>query len=490
MHEQALWYRRSLIPVITGLAWFYLGMNAGGWWFWIALPGVLMLAAGVALFLFAGDRRVQQFMAMGAILSIPWSLLLIPGPGFLCAILMAGLSWLCFTTSGRASILFEPFAENVPETDFSEKLAIKVAADNAVLAYFVTAAEIPDAGKCQRMQADAEALIRANQDEDWVNNPAILHSEPTTLRDMRWRSKKHGATEYRHLRFESGYQPHQALPGSEAWLASRANRYGHARVLQHDHAAPWLLCIHGYRMGTPALDFSLFDPQWLHEELGLNLLMPILPRHGPRRIGMLTGGGYIDGEVTDIVHAEAQAMHDIRSLLQWVRAEPGGDQIGVLGFSLGGYNAALLACLEAELDAVIAAIPLSDLPAALWRHLPMQQLRYLESIGLTMQRLQAALQVVSPLSLKPVVPKSRLTLLAAVADQIVPPEQAVWLRDHWGIPEVQWYQGSHMSVRRESVIKAVIENALADAGLLNQSSTAMPQSAAATANKSDIQQAG
>ena len=477
MYEQKLWYHRSLIPISAGLLWLYAGMQNGNWWIWTAVPGALLITTGAGLLLFAGDRRVQQFLAFGALLSCPWALPLVFGPGWWWVPLFWGLAALCFTTAGRASVLFEPHAAEVPQPPLSELLAAKVAMDDAVVAYFVLAAEIPDAEKCQRMQNDVETLVGLDQVHGWSSEPDRLHAAPCALRDIRWSSHRFRGAEYRRIRFNSGYAPHAELPGIDSWMQSRANRYGHARVIQHTHAAPWLLCIHGYRMGRPDLDFSLFDIDWLHHELGFNLLMPILPRHGPRRIGVLSGSGYIDGEITDILHAELQAMHDIRSLLAWVRNEPGGERVATLGYSLGGYNAALLSCFEPALEAVIAAIPLADIPAGLWRHMPLQQRRYLVSLGLNVERMQAALRVVSPLSLRSRVDTSRLTIIGAAADQVAPPQHALWLRDHWGVPEVKWYPGAHLTVRRERLVRKYIAGAFADAGLIAERGTELAASA-------------
>jgi len=42
-------------------------------------------------------------------------------------------------------------------------------------------------------------------------------------------------------------------------------------------------------MGTLNKSLMRFQPEYLHEELGLNLLMPVLPLHGPRDTGLISG---------------------------------------------------------------------------------------------------------------------------------------------------------------------------------------------------------
>ena len=95
-------------------------------------------------------------------------------------------------------------------------------------------------------------------------------------------------------------------------------------------------------MGSPRPDLALFQPGYLHHELGLNLLFPILPIHGPRRVGPVSGDRILSGDVMDTVHAGAQAMWDIRRLHFWLRESEDAPAGGVIGRSLGGYVVALL----------------------------------------------------------------------------------------------------------------------------------------------------
>ena len=84
--------------------------------------------------------------------------------------------------------------------------------------------------------------------------------------------------------------PHPGEPGRERWLAYEANRTGHAWLLKHPGPPrPWLVCVPGYRMGRPAVDFTGFRAGWLYKTLGLNVAIPVIPLHGPRRVGSRLG---------------------------------------------------------------------------------------------------------------------------------------------------------------------------------------------------------
>ena len=138
-------------------------------------------------------------------------------------------------------------------------------------------------------------------------------------------------------------------------------------------------------------------------------------------------------------------------------------RVGVYGVSLGGFNAALLATYEAELDFVLGGVPLADPAGVLWRHLPRVHERFYAQHGLTEQRYRSILSVVSPLARPALPPPERLHLFAAAADRIVTPDQPLLLAQHWGVP-VRWYQGSHLSIRFEKATRAALREAMQRAG--------------------------
>jgi dienelactone hydrolase len=222
--------------------------------------------------------------------------------------------------------------------------------------------------------------------------------------------------------------------------------------------------IHGYQMGVPLFDMLVFAPEYFHDRLGLNLLLPVLPLHGPRKMGRRSGDGFIGAEVMDTLHAEAQAMWDIRRLLTWVRAQ-GGPGAGVLGLSLGGYNAALLACLDEELRCAILGIPLSDFARAMFRHAPPLHLRDAAEEGIDQARTHEIMRVASPLVLEPKVPKERRSIFAAVGDRLVPADQPRDLWRHWGEPRIEWYQGAHVTFRAHASVRRFVADGLREAGL-------------------------
>jgi hypothetical protein len=243
------------------------------------------------------------------------------------------------------------------------------------------------------------------------------------------------------------------------------NRTAHAWVVRHaEESRPWLVCIHGYQMGAPIIDLSAFEPAWLHHKLGMNLVLPILPLHGPRTIGRRSGEGYLSGNILDSIHAEAQAMWDIRRILSWIRLQ-GAKKIGVYGLSLGGYNTALLSSLDDGLACSIPGIPATDFTRLYWRHGPPLQIRHIEHHGLTRDAAHEVAQVISPLFLQPKVLREHRAIFAAVADRLVPADQVRDLWRHWERPPIVWYQGGHVTFRAHRDVRNLIETTLRNAGV-------------------------
>ena len=168
-------------------------------------------------------------------------------------------------------------------------------------------------------------------------------------------------------------------------------------------------------MGTLNKSLIRFQPEYLHEELGLNLIMPVLPMHGPRDTGgLISGERTLSGDVMDTLHTGAQAVWDLRRIVWWLRESEGAPAIGALGHSLGGYAVSLLASLEEDLDCVVAGNPAVDPSHLFWSNALAIATHSLSAEGIREETLKALLRPVSPLALEPVVPHERRAIFAGV----------------------------------------------------------------------------
>lgn len=352
-------------------------------------------------------------------------------------------------------------ANDLPSISRSPLVAAKIVFDEiffmseVLLARFVTGADR------ERLRAEIVEAIGFFADAGWLADPASYYPAPPALEPRAITTESSLGRTYRHLEFASEYEPRRGEPGGERWHGRAANRTAHAWLLQHPGPPrPWLVCLHGYRTGSPLTGFFQFSPRWLHETLGVNLVLPVLPLHGPRASGWRSGDGLFSGEVLDLVHLKAQAVWDLRRLLAWLRARD-GMPVGLYGLSLGGGIAALAAGLEPDLACVIAGMPMVDVMGLVDRHVPPFIRGLAESFGISFDDVGQLLRIVSPLSMPARVDPDRLFIFGGVADRIVPSHQVRALWHHWGQPRIEWHGGSHTSFGIESKVGLLVTEALA-----------------------------
>ena len=370
-----------------------------------------------------------------------------------------------------------PFGRVKPSTPPSLVLAVQAVIDEFVLAVVRLARRTPPPAEIERVEREATTAIEMFRTRGWLDDPASYHVHPPPLRsqDVTQRKARSGAIRYTVMSFDSGYEPHAREPGRERWLSDRENRRAYVWVLRHDEPRPWLVCVHGAAMGQATGDLRVFRAAWLHTVLGLNVALPIQPRHGPRRAGLPLGVGFPDQDLMDNVHAVSQAIWDIRRLLDWIRETQSGDRIGVQGLSLGGYTVALLAGIERDLSCVILGIPAVDFAALMEQHSP-ERFRF----DPRLERLTALASqvhwVISPLAFAPKVPFDRRFIYAGLADRLIHPVrqvEALWR--HWGEPDIKWLPGGHVGTFLSRSAREFLEHSLRESDMLADVKDRLPE---------------
>ncbi len=317
----------------------------------------------------------------------------------------------------------------------------------------------------ERINQEVVAALEFYGNKGWLEKPQGFFGESPPLPDVTVREVKARRRSYHRVFFDSAYTPHPGEPGRERWLGYTANSREYALLLRHPEPRPWLVCVHGTEMGRAAIDLAVFRAWKLHDDLGLNIVIPVLPMHGPRARGLPKGAVLPGEDVLDDVHATAQAVWDIRRLLSWIRLQEPESLIGLNGLSLGGYIASLVASLEKGLTCAILGVPVADLVELLGRH---SGFRDDDPRRLTMRLAEPIGRMVSPLSLTPLVPMRGRFIYAGVADRLVHPrEQVIRLWEHWGKPEIVWYPGGHAGFFRSRPVQRFVWDALQRSGLLD-----------------------
>ena len=344
-------------------------------------------------------------------------------------------------------------------------LATHALRDELVLVGLLWRRPLSDPSAYQRINDEVRAAVSYYRKRGFLDQPGKFFTAPpppdlVTVREFGGRNRRH-----ERISFDSGYSPHPGEPGAARWTGYTGNDRGYALMLRHPEPRPWLVCIHGTEMGRAGLDLTLFRAWHLHEDLGLNVILPVLPMHGPRARGLPKGAVFPGEDVMDDVHGTAQSVWDVRRILAWIRAEQPGARIGLNSISLGGFVAALVASLDDDLTCAILGVPPSNLVQLLGRH---SGLAADDPRRTTIELAEPIGRMISPLSMPPLVPPQGRFIYAGVADRIVHPRQQVMqLWEHWGRPDVGWYHGGHTGFFEAKPVARYVDAALVQSGLVS-----------------------
>ena len=167
--------------------------------------------------------------------------------------------------------------------------------------------------------------------------------------------------------------------------------------------------------------------------VGWNAAFVHLPFHYSRR-----PAGHLHGELcctSDLVltgDTVRQAVVDVRQLLAYLRLQ-GSREFGLLGTSYGGWVAALVSSLEADLRFVALLAPLVNLGSALYEGPTSWTIRkQLAQAGLERTLIDRHAHLSSPLRAPPAADAAKRTvIIGGTFDRIVPMADLVELRNAW-----------------------------------------------------------
>lgn len=337
---------------------------------------------------------------------------------------------------------------------------------------------VPMPEEVRRQEEEADQLRVLLEEGGFLKDPLSYHRTPPALDDFEltdeatWVGPRR--CPYQKLSFASDFEPRPGEPGRERWLAHERNGEATAYVLEHDGPPrPWVVGIHGFGMGTPLVNFVGFPVRMLHEELGLNVIMPVLPLHGPRGSARMSGAEVMGPDYVRMVHLFSQAIWDVRRILQWVR-DRGGKKIGLYGISMGGYVSSLVAAIEKDLQALMVSIPMVDFTMSAQDNLPWIMRRYDDDIDMDWETLRAITHVVSPLAVVPKVTKSQRFIFSGIGDRVVRPDQPRALWRHWGKPEIEWFSGGHVLGIFQKGLEPFLRKALAKSDMVYRKRASRP----------------
>lgn len=251
------------------------------------------------------------------------------------------------------------------------------------------------------------------------------------------------------LRWHSQHVPlcphYRARHASEYWLNQRVTaRWIHPRSGPRRRA---LIYVHGWLEPGPWVEEAVLLPRF-HDELGVDVLHIQLPFHGSRnpRSALFHGEFFWSADLVRTVEAVRQSVTDVRTLIAWLRAVRGYDEVGVTGISLGGGITMALACVDPPPDYIVPIVShlklgeaVEDAPI-LWR-----MKADLERFGIDRHARRELFRRLGLGTLTPSLPRDRQLWIAATNDAYItaPLVEEQWRE--WGQPPIEWIPGGHMT---------------------------------------------
>ncbi|GAB1816009.1 alpha/beta fold hydrolase [Mycobacterium sp. MUNTM1] len=231
------------------------------------------------------------------------------------------------------------------------------------------------------------------------------------------------------------------------WGTWRSNNMVRAQHWRHDDGPrPTLCVIHGFMGSSYLANGRFFSLPWYYRA-GYDVLMYTLPFHGNRaeKYSPFSGFGYFASGISGFAEAMAQAVHDFRSIIDYL-SHAGVDRIALTGISLGGYTSALVASADHRLEAVIPNCPVVTPSTLFDEWFPANKLVRLglRLSGISHDDLAAGLAYHCPLNYRPLVPRDRRMIITGLGDRMAPPDHAVKLWQHWDRCALHWFPGSHV----------------------------------------------
>ena len=167
-----------------------------------------------------------------------------------------------------------------------------------------------------------------------------------------------------------------------------------------------------------------------------------LPFHWERALrGTPSGGCFLSGDPLWTAAAFRQAVVDGRAAVSLLRGR--GAPVGVVGFSLGGVLAHILMALE-PLDLGVSVIAGGDVAGIVWES-PLTQAyrRAMEERGMTRSKLAALWAAGNPTCYAGRSQASRLLMLNARYDLLLPRKFTEELWHTHGQPPIRWLPAGH-----------------------------------------------
>ncbi|MDB4973752.1 MAG: hypothetical protein JWN48_2093 [Myxococcaceae bacterium] len=243
-------------------------------------------------------------------------------------------------------------------------------------------------------------------------------------------------------------------PLLEKYKRAHANLNGHARWWRHHgERRPTVVILHGYMVGEYAIEERMWPVQKLFDS-GMDIVFSVLPFHGLRRSetrGFLPPA-FPSADPRFTIEGFRQLVFDHTALFDYLERQ-GVPSLGVMGVSLGGYGASLLATLDPRLKAAVLFIPLSAIEE--FAHTHGRFTGTAEQQNLQREAMRKANQAVSPFARPPLIKGDQVVVIAGDADAITGGRHAERLVQHFQAEHSRFIGGHLLHFGRGQAFEAM-----------------------------------
>jgi pimeloyl-ACP methyl ester carboxylesterase len=200
---------------------------------------------------------------------------------------------------------------------------------------------------------------------------------------------------------------------------------------------PMAILVNGFSSGHHLMERVAWPMREFHR-LGIGISLFALPFHGPR--GHAFPPEWPQQDTAFTIEGFRQAIWDLQIAIRAMR-EAGASHVGVVGMSLGGYTASLLATATSDLDFMLAYIPIASVPDV------MNDNGLVPGLGAIQRTLyegyREQLVPITPVCRTPKIDPERVSIISGEFDRLATVAHGQRLAAHFGA-ELVTYPGGHI----------------------------------------------
>lgn len=206
---------------------------------------------------------------------------------------------------------------------------------------------------------------------------------------------------------------------------------------------PMAILVNGFSSGHHLMERVAWPMREFHR-LGIGVSLFALPFHGPR--GHAFPPEWPQQDTAFTIEGFRQAIWDLQIAIRAMR-DAGASHVGVVGMSLGGYTASLLATVTSNVDFVLSYIPICSVPDV------MNDNDLVPGSGDIQRTLyegyREQLVPITPVCRMPKVEPERVSIISGEFDRLATVTHGRRLAEHFGT-ELLTFPGGHIVQNRRA----------------------------------------